>query len=772
MAAGRYGADNDDEYLNRNANCEVSRTGNGYPREEFNRFRNGTHVKDHGVRGNVGSGRVRPRDANGGSYHSSSSRRDSVGNGVRVGDDPRRGGLVDRILDREPGEVSGESGSDDATQLKSRGRKIEVVETVVNAQLPPPDVKKRKFSPIVWDGDDKGMKDTSRSRSMPTITHFSQNHVSVVCKLDRASSNDVLPKNNEMLPIKSNKAEDGPVDPPVEVSMRDAHVDNDDVVEFPAEEPDSPFQDRRWDNHDEAVHLDDEDYISNRHISASRWAGDTTSPADEGEISDDAVRQKQSRKMPSSEHLGYRRSKRSSSLEHGKGTQEILNGTKGRPYDTDGSILSRPSSGDRGIRNEQNGEDYMDVDDKHNDTDHSLSPRETDSENEDDSLRIPEPPAPAKRTVNMLQGCRSVDEFERLNKIDEGTYGVVYRARDKKTGEIVALKKVKMEKEREGFPLTALREMNILLSLHHPSIVDVKEIVVGRNLDSIFMVMEYMEHDLKGLMESMRQPYSQSEVKCLMLQLLNGIKYLHDNWVLHRDLKTSNLLLNNQGELKICDFGLARQYGSPLKPYTHLVVTLWYRAPELLMGAREYSTAIDMWSLGCIMAELLSKDPLFNGKTEFDQLDKIFKILGTPNETIWPGIKKLPGLKVNFVKHQLPALVDSGLAFWPNWYNQLRKKFPATSFTGCPVLSDAGFDLLNRLLTYDPEKRITANAALRHEWFREVPLPKSKEFMPTFPAQHAQDRRLRRMLKSPDPLEEQRRKELQQPELGTGGLFG
>jgi cell division cycle 2-like protein len=188
-----------------------------------------------------------------------------------------------------------------------------------------------------------------------------------------------------------------------------------------------------------------------------------------------------------------------------------------------------------------------------------------------------EPPAPPHRVVNMLQGCRSVDEFERLNKINEGTYGVVFRAKDKKTGEIVALKKVKMEKEKEGFPLTSLREINILLSFHHPFIVDVKEVVVGSSLDSIFMVMEYMEHDLKELMEAMKQPFSQSEVKCLMLQLLEGVKYLHDNWVLHRDLKTSNLLLNNKGELKICDFGLARQYGSPLKPYTSLVVTLWYR---------------------------------------------------------------------------------------------------------------------------------------------------------------------------------------------------
>ncbi|KAL8150992.1 hypothetical protein V2J09_020800 [Rumex salicifolius] len=164
-----------------------------------------------------------------------------------------------------------------------------------------------------------------------------------------------------------------------------------------------------------------------------------------------------------------------------------------------------------------------------------------------------------------------------------------------------------------------------------------------------------------------------------------------------------------------------------------------------------------MWSLGCIMAEMLSKEPLFYGKTELDQLDKIFRILGTPNEDIWPGFTKLPGYKVNFVKHQ---------------YNQLRKKFPATSFTGSPVLSDAGFDLMNKLLTYDPEKRMTAEEALQHEWFQEVPLPKSKVFMPTFPAQHAQDRRVRRVLKSPDPLEEQRRREMHQAEFGTGGLFG
>ncbi|KAJ4776173.1 Cyclin-dependent kinase 2 [Rhynchospora pubera] len=340
----------------------------------------------------------------------------------------------------------------------------------------------------------------------------------------------------------------------------------------------------------------------------------------------------------------------------------------------------------------------------------------------------------------MLQGCRSVDEFERLNKINEGTYGVVYRARDKKTGEIVALKKVKMEKEKEGFPMTSLREINILLSLNHPSIVDVKEVVVGSRLDSIFMVMEYMEHDLKGVMETMKQPYSQSEAKCLMLQLLEGVNYLHHNWVLHRDLKTSNLLLDNSGNLKLCDFGLARQYGSPLKPYTPLVVTLWYRAPELLLGAKEYSTAIDLWSVGCIMAELLTKEPLFYGGDEKTQLNKIFKTLGTPDEKSWPGYKNLPGAKAAFANHPY----------------KLREKFPRASFSGQPTLSDAGLDLLNKLLTYDPEERITAEEALRHPWFIELPLPKSKDFMPTFPAHNNKDRTVRqRVMKNPDPVEEQ-----------------
>lgn len=228
-----------------------------------------------------------------------------------------------------------------------------------------------------------------------------------------------------------------------------------------------------------------------------------------------------------------------------------------------------------------------------------------------------------------IQGCRSVEEFQCLNRIEEGTYGVVYRAKDKRTNEIVALKRLKMEKEKEGFPITSLREINTLLKGQHPNIVTVREIVVGSNMDKIFVVMDYVEHDLKSLMETMKnrkQSFLPGEVKCLTQQLLRAVGHLHDNWILHRDLKTSNLLLSHKGILKVGDFGLAREYGSPLKKYTSLVVTLWYRAPELLLCSAEYSTPIDIWSVGCIYAEFLQMAPLFPGKTEIDELNKIFKV--------------------------------------------------------------------------------------------------------------------------------------------------
>lgn len=758
MAAGRHGGYRDNEFKERESDLDVSRRNFAYSKDEYDRSRNGNRegrIRDSRERNRVRQKDIKERESINGGYRSSSSRSDSGssgGGGSGGGGVPRRCVFSVRTADREPGELSSESGSDDGIESESQANnEVSKVENGIRSPLD----RKRKFSPIVWDREDKESNNSSKSRIASTATALPP--PPPLPKTYRQSPKLIQDEGMRVSPAKNSKIQRSQLPPspslppvaPLSVTL--------DVSSSPIELNTSSPQEQQWSNEKEADQIEDEDYVPTRNISSSRWADEANSPVDEGEILDDEEIPKRRKKMFLSEGLEPRVLKKSVSPELGELKREGSEGARAKSTDSD----ERGNRGRSGTRedypdNNSDRNDYMEIEDYHN-NDASARQSDTDSEHENVSRETPEPALPPQRSVNMLQGCRSVDEFERLNKIDEGTYGVVYRAKDKKTGEIVALKKVKMEKEREGFPLTSLREINILLSFHHPSIVDVKEVVVGSNLDSIFMVMEYMEHDLKGLMETMKQPFSQSEVKCLMLQLLEGIKYLHDNWVLHRDLKTSNLLLNNRGELKICDFGLARQYGSPLKPYTHLVVTLWYRAPELLLGAKQYSTAIDMWSLGCIMAELLSKEPLFNGKTELDQIDKIFRTLGTPSETIWPGFSKLPGVKVNFVKHQ---------------YNLLRKKFPATSFTGSPVLSDSGFDLLNKLLTYDPEKRITAEAALNHDWFREVPLPKSKDFMPTFPAQHAQDRRVRRIMKSPDPLEEQRRKELQQGELGAGGLFG
>uniref|UniRef100_A0ACD5URS4 Uncharacterized protein n=3 Tax=Avena sativa TaxID=4498 RepID=A0ACD5URS4_AVESA len=723
MAAGRHGGYRDYEARERELDAEASRR----TTEQNQQQPAGRQRSDADRRRDGGSGRGGREFSNGYGHRRSH---------------PPKSRLSGRLGDREPGELLSGSASDD-----SGGRLHRTGENVLSSSgregvaAAPSLSKKRKFSPIIWDRDSSkpplhsdtaSGKEVAESVSADTI-----NGKKVVESAELPPPPPMIPPGHipERLVVDKSPMD---VDLAVDTeSTEQLHESEESKVLEPEE--------TKMLEAEKIKVLEEVEYPTMRNISTSRWAA-----ANDDEQEGATLRKKKS--ITPADFIDLGRGKKTPSPELGEVVTSDISGGRTLSRSTDSGRMGNDEKEDL----EVDKDDYMDVDREEGSDNDSVNRLSSGSENQVRRSETPEPVKPAHRCINMLQGCRSVDVFERLNKINEGTYGVVYRAKDKKTAEVVALKKVKMEKEREGFPLTSLREINILLSFHHPSIVDVKEVVVGSSLDSIFMVMEYMEHDLKGVMENMKQPYTQSEVKCLVLQLLEGVKYLHDNWVLHRDLKTSNLLLNNRGELKICDFGLSRQYGSPLKPYTQLVVTLWYRAPELLLGAKEYSTAIDMWSVGCIMAELLAKEPLFNGKTEFEQLDKIFRTLGTPNEKIWPGYAKLPGVKVNFVKQP---------------YNRLREKFPAASFSGTrPNLSEAGFDLLNKFLTYDPEKRISADAALQHQWFHEVPLPKSKDFMPTFPALNELDRRTRRYLKSPDPLEEQRLKELQAK--GNRGLFG
>ena len=229
-----------------------------------------------------------------------------------------------------------------------------------------------------------------------------------------------------------------------------------------------------------------------------------------------------------------------------------------------------------------------------------------------------------------------------------------------------------------------------------------KKLKIKKNNFSVFMVMEYVENDLRSLLT--KNTLEISHVKSLMKQLLLGVSYLHENWILHRDLKTSNLLISKDGVLKICDFGMARNFSDPLGSYTPLVVTLWYRSPELLLGCTSYSTAIDMWSVGCIMAEFILRDALFRGQTEIEQIDKIFKLLGVPDDFSWPGYSKLKYVqKFQFIGESK---------------SKLRERIPEK------LLSQSGYELLKGLLTMDPNQRISAKTALKSPWFKENPKPK------------------------------------------------
>eukprot|EP01006_Ploeotia_vitrea_P015936 TRINITY_DN46331_c0_g1_i1.p1 TRINITY_DN46331_c0_g1~~TRINITY_DN46331_c0_g1_i1.p1 ORF type:complete len:295 (+),score=157.90 TRINITY_DN46331_c0_g1_i1:158-1042(+) len=293
-----------------------------------------------------------------------------------------------------------------------------------------------------------------------------------------------------------------------------------------------------------------------------------------------------------------------------------------------------------------------------------------------------------------------MEKYQKLEKIGEGTYGVVYKAKDKKTGEMLALKKIRLEQEDEGIPSTAIREISLLKQLQHPNIVRLYDVV--HTDKKLTLVFEFLDQDLKKYLDACGDNgLDIYTVKSFLFQLLQGVSYCHQHRVLHRDLKPQNLLINMDGELKLADFGLARAFGIPVRSYTHEVVTLWYRAPDVLMGSRNYSTPVDLWSVGCIFAEMVNGRPLFPGSSDSDQLLRIFKMMGTPTKATWPGMIDLPDYKDNF----------------PFYEPQKLKKI-------CPRLDKSGLELLSLMLQYDPDKRISADDAMKHPYFDDLKMQK------------------------------------------------
>ncbi|PPQ98560.1 hypothetical protein CVT24_004051 [Panaeolus cyanescens] len=326
-------------------------------------------------------------------------------------------------------------------------------------------------------------------------------------------------------------------------------------------------------------------------------------------------------------------------------------------------------------------------------------------ETQDDSQLIitPLPPVQVQTQEHELLDVQEDSQrelYKILNQVGEGTFGKVYKARNTVSGLHVALKRIRMEAERDGFPVTAMREIKLLQSLRHKNVVQLFEMMVSKG--AVYMVFEYMDHDLTGILSQTQFKFESGHLKSLCHQMLAGLSYLHHKGVIHRDIKGSNILINNRGELKLADFGLARFYQKRRRAdYTNRVITLWYRPPELLFGATVYGPEVDMWSAGCIMLELFTKKPIFQGNDEIHQLEVIFSILGTPTIERWPDVVHLPWFELVRPRHPLPNKFRQGFQGW---------------------MSSEALDLAERLLTYDPSQRITAMDAMSHPYFtREEP---------------------------------------------------
>lgn len=318
---------------------------------------------------------------------------------------------------------------------------------------------------------------------------------------------------------------------------------------------------------------------------------------------------------------------------------------------------------------------------------------------------------------------RDVTQYQKKHQLGQGTYGSVFMGADKDTGDVVALKRINTEQEENGFPITAIREVKILKALKHPNIVLLKEIVTSKEKGEIpknvFMVFEYLEYDLTGILETPEIRFNQDHIKSWSQQLLSGVHYMHTNKIIHRDLKASNLLINRNGELKIADWGLARSWNNEMKRLTNRVITLWYRPPELLLGAAKYDTKIDMWSVGCIIAEMFRRSGFLKGANEGAQLDLIFRAAGHPTVQEWPDIHRLCPLWKNYEQ----AAKENPL---PRRLRDVLK----TNLPNPRWMTEKAKDLIDNLMILNPTERWSAYQALDADYFFEDPIVKQARDLP------------------------------------------
>lgn len=289
-----------------------------------------------------------------------------------------------------------------------------------------------------------------------------------------------------------------------------------------------------------------------------------------------------------------------------------------------------------------------------------------------------------------------LQRYIRKEKIGEGSYGKVYKCEDTVTHEIVATKVISWNSKDDGVPASAIREVSLLKDLRHPNVVQLLDVVADDS--RLYLVFEFLEKDLKHLLDQRATPLVGAKLKHVMYQLLSGLHACHSRRIVHRDIKPGNILVSrDEHTVKLADFGLGRAFCLQLATYTHEVMTLLYRAPEILLGEHHYLPSVDVWSMGCVFAELALGRAFFAGENEYTQLIAIFQIMGTPNEKLWPGVTLLPHYNIQF----------------PKWK-------PANLSVLLPTLDPMGMHLLSAMLTYQPSKRITAYQALLHPWFDDV----------------------------------------------------